>query len=161
MFRIFAGDTNIFASSHDAKGLETLINVEIKKDWCDINKLSINLSKTNYLIVKSSRKRNHEFIVNIQSSNDTLKRKDVIKYLGAMLDESVFFNYHIAYVCSRMPGNLGIISKSVKILRNTFSIKKNYCSLIYPYASYSILAWGRIYKTFIQKVHTKQNHAIR
>lgn len=78
MFRIFAGDTNIFASSHDAKGLETLINVELKKDWCDINKLSINLSKTNYLIVKSSRKRNHEFIVNIQSSNDTLKRKDSI-----------------------------------------------------------------------------------
>lgn len=47
MFRIFADDTNIFASSHDAKGLETLINVELKNDWCDINKLFINLSKTN------------------------------------------------------------------------------------------------------------------
>ena len=35
-FRILAGDTNIFASSHDAKSLETLFNVEliIVKHWC-------------------------------------------------------------------------------------------------------------------------------
>ena len=86
-FRIFADDTNIFASSHDAKSLETLINAELKKvkDWCDINKLSINLSKANYMIIKSFRKRNHEFIINMQSStgtNHTLERKDRIKYLG-------------------------------------------------------------------------------
>lgn len=37
VFRIFADDTNIFASSQGAKGQETLINVELKKDWCDIN----------------------------------------------------------------------------------------------------------------------------
>ena len=50
-FRIIADDTNIFASSHDAKSLETLINAELKrvKDWCDINKLSINLFVYNKL----------------------------------------------------------------------------------------------------------------
>ena len=75
-FRIFADDTNIFASSHDAKSLETLINAELKKvkDCCDINKLSINLSKTNYMIIKSSSKRNHEFIINMQRSNGTNHR---------------------------------------------------------------------------------------
>ena len=68
-FRIFADDTNTFASSHDAKSLETLINAELKrvKDWCDINKLSIQLSKTNYMIIKSSKKRNHEFTINMQA----------------------------------------------------------------------------------------------
>jgi len=82
-FRIFVDDTDIFASSHDAKSLETFINAELKKvnDWCDINKLSIHLSQTNYMIVKSSSKRNHEFIINMQSSNGanhTLERKDRI-----------------------------------------------------------------------------------
>ena len=35
-FRIFADDTNVFAWSHDAKSLETLINAELKnvKEWC-------------------------------------------------------------------------------------------------------------------------------
>ena len=60
-FTIFADDTNKFASSHDAKSLETFINAELKKgkDWCDISKLSTNLSQTNYMIIKSYRKRNH------------------------------------------------------------------------------------------------------
>ena len=59
-FRVFADDTNIF-TCYDPKNLETLINAELRKvkDWCKINKLSINLTNTNYMIIKSSRKRNH------------------------------------------------------------------------------------------------------
>ena len=52
-FRIFA-DTNVFASSRDFKALEQLINSELKKVkvWCDIDRLSINFSKTNYKMVR-------------------------------------------------------------------------------------------------------------
>lgn len=55
MFRVFADDTNMFASCYDPKNLETLINAELRKvkDWCNINKLSINLTKTNYMTIKS------------------------------------------------------------------------------------------------------------
>jgi len=56
------------------------------------------------MIIKSSRKRNQEFLVNMQSSNGTnrsLERKDRIRYLGVILDETISFKYHIAYVCSR------------------------------------------------------------
>ena len=40
-FRIFADDTNIFASSPNATQLETLINQDLLKvkEWCDINRL--------------------------------------------------------------------------------------------------------------------------
>ena len=50
--RIFADDTNIFASSPNATQLETLINQEFLKvkEWCDTNRLSINFKKTNYMI---------------------------------------------------------------------------------------------------------------
>ena len=48
-FKIFAEDTNIFASSNNATQLETLVNKELLnlKEWCDLNKLSINFKKTN------------------------------------------------------------------------------------------------------------------
>ena len=38
-FRIFAADTNIFASSPNTTQLETLINQELLKvkEWCDID----------------------------------------------------------------------------------------------------------------------------
>ena len=52
-FRIFADDTNVFASARDLKTQEQLINNELKnvKIWCDANKLSSNFSKTNFMII--------------------------------------------------------------------------------------------------------------
>ena len=40
-------------------------------------------------------------------------------------------------------------------------MKQIYYSLIYPYISYAILAWGSAYKTHIDKIQTKQNHSTR
>ena len=58
-FCLFADDTNIFVSSRNHKELESTMNQELKKvkNWCDINKLSINLKKTNFMIIKSSHKK--------------------------------------------------------------------------------------------------------
>ena len=48
-FKIFADDTNLFVSAKDIKSLELQMNLALKKvkEWCDINKLSLNLKKTN------------------------------------------------------------------------------------------------------------------
>ena len=40
-------------------------------------------------------------------------------------------------------------------------LKQLYYSLVHPYISYAILAWGSEVKTQIQKVQTKQNTVIR
>lgn len=40
-------------------------------------------------------------------------------------------------------------------------MKQLYYSIIFPYISYAILAWGSAYKTHMNKVQTKQNHSIR
>ena len=68
-FRIFADDTNVFPSARDLKSLEQLVNTELKKVklWCDTNKLSINISKTNFMIVKSPRKKNLAVNIKIES----------------------------------------------------------------------------------------------
>ena len=77
-----------------------------------------------------------------------------------MIDESLSWKHHTSFVCSRISRNTGIISK----LRYYLSIKQlrqiNY-NLIYPYISYSILAWGSVYKTHIRKIQVKQNHIVR
>ena len=51
-FRIFADDTNVFASARNLKDLEEVVNSELKKVkiWCDVNRLSINFTKTNFMI---------------------------------------------------------------------------------------------------------------
>ena len=46
-FRIFADNTNVIASSPSIQDLKKLINEELAKikEWCDPNKLSINIKK--------------------------------------------------------------------------------------------------------------------
>ena len=57
-FRLFAHDTNIFFSSSDPKELERTLNSELfkVKNCCNVNKLSINFTKTSSMIVKLVRK---------------------------------------------------------------------------------------------------------
>ena len=163
-FKIFADDTNVFASARDLKALEHLMNSELAKvkKWCDINKLSINMGKTNF-ITKSIRKRDMEISLNISNndgSSHTLERKQCIKYLGVMIDDSLTWKYHIAFVCSRLSRNIGIISKLRRYL-SIQQLKQIYYNLTYPYISYSILAWGSVYKTHTKKFQVKQNHIVR
>ena len=112
------------------------------------------------MMIKSSRKRNHEFVINMQSSNGTihtLERKDSIKYLGVMLDETISFKCHHLCLFTNVSKPQNNFKIKIHVLPNTFSS----LTCIYPYISYAILGWGNTYKTCIQKVQTKQNHAVR
>ena len=164
-FKIFADDTNLFASAKDLKSLELLMNSELKKvkEWCDINKLSINLKKTNFMIIKPQRKKNMNISINITNrdgSCHSLEQKDHIKYLGVMIDSSLSWKYHISYVCAKLSRNIGIISK-LRYYLSVNQLKQIYYNLIYPYISYAIVAWGSTCKTNLQKIQTKQNRVIR
>ena len=164
-FKIFADDTNLFASAKDIKSLELQMNLELKKvkEWCDINKLSINLKKTNYMIVKSPRKKNMNVNINITNrdgSCHSLERKDHIKYLGVMIDSALTWKYHISYVCAKLSRNTGVISKSKHYLPLK-KLTQIYYNLIYPYISYAIVAWGSNSKTNLHQIQTRQNHVIR
>ena len=164
-FRIFADDTNVFASARDLKVLEKTVNSELKnvKIWCDVNRLSINFTKSNFMIIKFKKKKDDQLNINIESADGTinvLQRRQKIKYFGVLLDETMSFNHHISYIYTRIARNNGIISKLRHYL--TFlQMKQIYYSLIYPYISYAVLAWGSAYKTHNDKIQTKQNHSAR
>ena len=97
-------------------------------------KLSINTGKTNFMIIKSAKK-DTKISLNISNSDGSfhaLERKQCIKYLGVMIDESLTWKYHIAFICSRISRNIGILAK----LRSYLSIqqlKQIYYNLIYLY----------------------------
>jgi hypothetical protein len=55
-FRLFADDTSIFYVNKDPTELEIVMNRELKKfyDYCALNKLSINMNKTNFMVIKNA-----------------------------------------------------------------------------------------------------------
>ena len=115
------------------------------------------------MIIKSSRKISGNMEVKLQSVDGSchlLRKKDHIKYLGVMIDESLSWKYHISYICSRVSRNIGIISKLRHYL-SIYQLKQIYYNLIYPYLSYAVIAWGSAYKTHLQKLQSKQNTVLR
>ena len=109
-FRIFADDTNVFASARILKDLEEIVNSELKKVkmWSDVNRLSINFTKTNFMIIKSSKKKDDQVNIKIEIADGTinvLQGRQKIKYLGVLLDETMSFNHDISYICTRIARN--------------------------------------------------------
>ena len=58
-FILFADDTNLFYSHDNVSSLMSLINSELSmlSEWFQANKLSVNISKTNYIIFKPRQKK--------------------------------------------------------------------------------------------------------
>ena len=156
-FRLFADDANIFYATKTSKDLEAVMNSELQKviNYCNLNKLSINMKKTNFMIITSPRK---PAIHNINILN--IERKTSIKYLGIYLDEHLNWKTHIAHVQGKLTKNLGILNQ----LRNYLNLKmlrQLYYTLIYPYLNYGAMCWGNNYQTNLNKICTKQNKCIR
>ena len=55
---MFADDTNLFCSHKDIKTRFEIVNAELilMQDWFNANKLSLNVTKTNYSLFHPSRK---------------------------------------------------------------------------------------------------------
>ena len=55
---MFADDTNVFLSHKLISTLFEIMNTELSKiaDWFNTNKLSLNSTKTNYILFRSARK---------------------------------------------------------------------------------------------------------
>ena len=154
-FRIFADDTNMFYTSANLQHLESVMNEELKLvfNYCTTNKLSINLTKTNYMVISSSRIGGHIHVHNIE-------RKSQKKYLGVFIDQNLHWGPQIQHINNKLMRNVGIINK-LRYYVDVHTLKQLYYSFIYPYLTYGITSWGSACKTRLQKIKTKQNRCVR
>ena len=52
-FRLFADDGNIFYTTDDINDFESVMNCEMTRvlNYCSIHKLSVNMKKTNFMLI--------------------------------------------------------------------------------------------------------------
>ena len=94
---LFANDTNIYFESENLCQLEKVVNNELKhvKKWLYVNKLALNVDKTN-LIIFHSRQRSLSKTVNIKIGKVHVKQAKYVKFLGLLLDENLSWMYHLS-----------------------------------------------------------------
>ncbi len=134
---------------------------EINKiaDWISSNKLSLNTSKTKFILFKSSNKRiKHNTITSI--NGQPIKQVKNTTFLGVIIDEHLTWNDHIDLIMKKVIKSTGIISK-IRHFTNFNTLKLVYYALVYPYLTYGNLIWGNTYRKRLQKLINIQKKIIR
>ena len=147
-FILFADDTNVFVSGKNIKNVCDVLNKELENMyiWFKVNKLSLNVSKTNYMIFG---KKYTDSLFNIQIDGVVVDRVHVTKFLGVLVDDELTWNNHITSVCKNISKNMSMLYK-VKHILNSNSLYTLYCSLLLPYFSYACEIWGNTYTSRIE-----------
>ena len=159
-FYLFADDTNIYLESDNLNELEKVANNELKhlSLWLKVNRLALNISKTNYVIFHSSQ-RKLDLNITIKLDKKALTQKEHIKYLGVIIDSHLNWKQHIQTVSNKISRSIGIMYR----LRNYINLKNMksiYYSLIYSHI-YAIHVWGSANITDLEKIIILQKKAVR
>ena len=120
---MFADDTNIFFKDTNLKRLEQTVNNELELyfNWFASNKLSLNVSKTNFMVFNMPPGQKHDF--NILINNDNLQAASYVKFLGVLIDSKLTWNDHISYLCSQVAKGVGIIGRLKHVLTKMFFVQ--------------------------------------
>ena len=89
-----------------------------------------------------------------------LERKNYVKYLGVLIDSNLSWRYHIDHISSKTRKGIGIIARLRHFVPSNTLIRI-YRSLIEPYISYGLTAWGQAANCYLNKVLILQKRALR
>ena len=128
----------------DYRILSDRINMELSKinEWLEINKLSINVDKTKYMIFHhQQRKLDMYDQLKLSINNLPIKRTKTFNFLGIVINEFLTWNDHITYISQKINPVVGLINR-LKHQLPTVILKMIYNSLILSRLHYGNILWG-------------------
>ena len=158
---LFADDTNLFYQSKNLNSEIDKINTALKNvfSWCSENKLTINSTKTSYVIIK-----NHQNSFKLDTDvvlNDTkLLEAQTIKFLGITIDSTLNWAPHIANLRNELRQSMGLIYQASSFLPKNVLILL-YNSLINSKITYCLEVWGNSPDTHLNKILVIQKRLLR
>jgi len=160
---MFADDTQIATSSDDIKVISDTLNKDLNNVaiWLSANKLTLNKSKTEYMVI-GSKKRLSQVAIDpeISLGDFEIKRVVTTKSLGLMIDESLDWSAQVAHISRKVSSGLAILRR----LRDEVEFNPLmviYRGIVQPYFEYCAQVRGCLGKTLAEKVQKLQNRAFR
>ena len=151
-----------FFSHEDPVQLEKLINTELKEisNWFKLNKLSLNIDKTNFMIFKNKYNNKPMPDFKIEIDNKHIEQVDTTKFLGIPIDNNLTWKAHTSHVTKIVSKYNGIIRK-VRPFLNSESLHTLYNTLILPYLTYCTIVWGDKNNSNLNSLFITQKKIVR
>ena len=134
----FADDTNILFRNENPKLIAKILNKELKFvfEWLCANRLSINVTKTEFIIFRPPRKPFNQRIV-LKLNGIKIFESPKIKYLGVSLDPFLRWNHHINELSKKLNRAIGMLYK-IRYNCTKTVLRSLYFSLFHSHLSYGI-----------------------
>ena len=157
---LFADDTNLFVQGKSLNQLINIMNEELKNivEWLNINRLSLNINKTNFMVFSLKKKQISSLKLTINNQN--IQKVNATKFLGVIIDDKLSWFNHVQYVKTKISKGIGVIATARKILQKS-SLISLYYSFIYPYLSYCVEVWGNAADVNISGIFKLQKKVVR
>ena len=164
---MYTDDTTISLSSKSIAHLQNDLNLDLLKlqDWLHANKLSLNVVKTQSLIIGSGPN-----IRKIDSQSDAQPSFSIgdqeiemianTKYLGVQVESQINWDKHVDTIKAKATRALELIKHSKKYLPSDV-LNKMYRGIVEPQLSYCCSVWGCCSESKINVLQKIQNRAAR
>ena len=154
-------DTNVFYSHGNFEYLVNSLNDEIGKlsDWLMVNKLTLNLVKTKYILFKP-RQKCQNMTAELFIDNQQINQVQETSLLGVILDENLSWKSHISHISSKIAKSIRIIFRTSFYLVKS-SLKMLYYALVYPYLQYYNIVWASTYPSNLNRIVILQKRIVR
>jgi hypothetical protein len=141
---IYADDTALFCTGDQINEVIGLLNEDLDKisKWMKINKLTLNVKKTKWVLFTTAQRRKTLNIINtIAMDGEMIDTSNSVKYLGLILDEFLTMADHTKYILNKLNKFKGILARARHYL-TTKTLVAIYKGLIQPHLIYGIEIWG-------------------
>ena len=107
---LFAEDTNIFLEQMDIEALVATVYSALVKlaDWFSANRLTLNVSQTNFIISCSSKRKYNPNLINISLNRHQITQIKHTKFLGVYIDERLNWKEHVKQLSTKLSKNIGM-----------------------------------------------------
>ena len=124
---------SLYCSGQDLQQLAVIVQNEllIFKKWFDINKLSMNLSKTKYIIFGNKKTKDH---IKIKINDIEMERVFSNKFLGVTIDSKLDWKPHLNLL-KKMAKTIAVMGK-IRTILNKKALLILYNSIFLPYLNY-------------------------
>lgn len=159
--RLFADDTSVF---YENTRLETLQNftrqdIVLLNGYFKANLLSLNLSKTKFMIIHSSRRPvpPHD---EIEFEGHRIEEVPAFCFLGLTLDETMTWGPHIEGLRKKLSSLCGVLRKVSAFLPRA-CLESIYFSLVNSRLQYLVAIWGQATKQQLRGLQVIQNRCLK
>ena len=162
LFTLFADDTVLTISGKNIVEITRIMQMVLDRiyEWCTENKLSLNTSKTEYVIFGSKQKKAKEGRIALILGNELLREVDSYKYLGTIIDSTLNGNKQLA----KLNQNIALKMTSFRRMRYFINEKTAlmlYKALILPLLDYNDIIYNLLTRQQQDKLQKTQNRALR